>query len=82
MSEVKKYYDKAKHKDDWSVDVVYPAVVENIIELAKYEGVLLGLKLCKEMFAQGQISHETIYENEIYYRELLKNKMNDLMADY
>lgn len=81
MSEAKKYYEKAKHQDDWGVDVVYPSSVENIIELSKYEGVLLGLKICKEMFAQGQISHENIYENEVYYRELLQNKMKDLMSD-
>jgi len=40
-----------------------------------YEGVLLGLKICKEMWAQGQMSHENIYENEIYYKELLANEM-------
>lgn len=39
-----------------------------------YEGVLLGLKICKEMWAQGQLSHENIYENEIYYKELLSNE--------
>lgn len=44
-------------------------------EASKYEGVLLGLKICKEMFAQGQISHENIYENEIYYKELLESKL-------
>jgi len=81
MSEAKKYYEKAKHQDDWGVDVVYPSSVENIIELSKYEGVLLGLKICKEMFAQGQISHENIYENEVYYRELLENKIKNLMSD-
>lgn len=32
------------------------------------EGVLAGLRLCKEMWAQGTISHETIRENEIYYQ--------------
>lgn len=40
-------------------------------DLQKYEGVLLGLKICKEMFAQNQISHENIYENEIYFKELI-----------
>lgn len=35
------------------------------------EGVLTGLRLCKEMWAQGTISHEEIRENEIYYQELL-----------
>lgn len=81
MSEAKKYYEKAKHQDDWGVDVVYPYAVNFIIELAEMEGVLRGLKICKEMFAQGQISHENIYENEVYYRELLQNKMKDLMLD-
>lgn len=36
-----------------------------------YEGVLTGLKICKEMWAQGTISHEEIRENEIYYGDLL-----------
>lgn len=40
-------------------------------EKNRIEGVLLGLKICKEMFAQGQISHENIYENEITYKEEL-----------
>lgn len=40
-------------------------------EKNRIEGVLLGLKICKEMFAQGQISHENIYENEIAYKEEL-----------
>lgn len=37
------------------------------IELSENKGVLLGLKICKEMWAQGTISHEQIRENEIYY---------------
>lgn len=41
-------------------------------EKMRYEGVLLGLKICKELFAQGQLTHENIYENEIYYNELIK----------
>lgn len=77
MSEAKKYYEASKHKDDWGVDVVYPKSVETIIDLANYEGVLIGLKICKEMFAQGQISHENIYENEVYYKELLQNKLSE-----
>ena len=40
-------------------------------EKNRIKGVLLGLKICKEMFAQGQISHENIYENEIAYKEEL-----------
>ena len=40
-------------------------------EKNRIQGVLLGLKICKEMFAQGQISHENIYENEIVYKEEL-----------
>ena len=35
------------------------------------EGVLIGLKICKEMWAQGVISHEMIVENEKYYNEEL-----------
>ena len=37
------------------------------------KGVLTGLKICKEMWAQGTISHENIYENEVLYKEELKN---------
>lgn len=40
-------------------------------EKNRIEGVLLGLKICKEMWAQGTISHENIYENEISYKEEL-----------
>jgi hypothetical protein len=42
-------------------------------EIARIEGILLGLKICKEMWAQGTISHENIYENEVYYKEELEN---------
>ena len=44
----------------------------NDIEKARIEGVLLGLKICKEMWTQGTISHENIRENELYYKEELK----------
>lgn len=37
-----------------------------------YEGILAGLRICKEMWAQGTISHENIREEEIYYQELLE----------
>lgn len=42
-------------------------------EKNKIEGILLGLKICKEMWGQGTISHENIYENEIMYKEELEN---------
>ena len=45
----------------------------NDIEAARIEGVLTGLKICKEMWAQGTISHENIRENEIHYQEELEN---------
>lgn len=48
------------------------AKMGNEKESSKYEGVLIGLKICKEMWAQGTISHEEIRENEIYYQELLE----------
>jgi len=41
------------------------------MEKSKIEGVLLGLKICKELWAQGQLTHETIYENEVLYKEEL-----------
>jgi hypothetical protein len=81
MPKAKEYYDKVKHQDSWGIDVVYPNEVEAIIDISHNEGVLIGLKICKEMWAQGQISHENIYENEVYYNELLENKIKELMKD-
>ena len=46
-------------------------------EIKYLKGVLLGLKICKEMWAQGTISHENIYENEVYYKELLEIAQKD-----
>jgi len=46
-------------------------------EIKYLEGVLGGLKICKEMWAQGTISHENIYENEVYYKELLEIARKD-----
>lgn len=43
------------------------------IEESYINGFLTGLKICKEMWAQGTISHENIYENEVYYKEQLKD---------
>lgn len=45
---------------------------EKDLEIARYEGVLIGLEICKKMWAQGTISHREITENKIYYTELLK----------
>ena len=39
------------------------------IEVARIEGVLTGLKICKEMWAQGTISHENIQEEIYHYQE-------------
>ena len=50
-----------------------PKDIEFEVEKNRIEGILLGLKICKEMWAQGTISHENIYENEILYKEELKN---------
>jgi hypothetical protein len=47
-------------------------------EIARIEGILIGLKICKEMWAQGTISHENIYENEVYYKEELKKNKSQL----
>lgn len=52
--------------------------IKNHAEKKRIEGVLLGLKICKEMFAQGTISHESIYENEVYYNEELNNLTHSL----
>ena len=45
----------------------------NPFEKVRIEGILTGLKICKEMWAQGTISHESIHENEVFYNEELKN---------
>ena len=47
--------------------------VENIKDIAHTEGVLIGLKICKEMWAQGNISYENIQEEIYYYQEELDN---------
>lgn len=47
--------------------------IKDHVEKNRIEGVLLGLKICKEMWAQGTISHENIYENEVMYNEELKH---------
>lgn len=56
------------------------SISENLLDKVKLhteknriEGILLGLKICREMWAQGTISHENIYENEVMYKEELKN---------
>jgi len=62
------------------------SVSENLLDKIKLhaeknriEGVLLGLKICKEMWAQGTISHENIYENEIMYKEELENLLERVL---
>lgn len=43
------------------------------MEAARIEGILTGLKICKEMWAQGTISHENIQEEIYHYQEELEN---------
>lgn len=50
-----------------------PKEIENASEKSRIEGVLVGLKICKELWAQGTISHETIQEEIYYYQEELEN---------
>jgi hypothetical protein len=52
--------------------------IKNHAKKNRIEGVLLGLKICKEMWAQGTISHENIYENEVLYNEELNNLSHSL----
>ena len=47
-------------------------------EITRIEGILIGLKICKEMWAQGTISYVNIYENEVYYKEELENIKSQL----
>lgn len=71
MSKANEYYERAKHKDSWGVYVIYPESVENIIKISRIEGALLAFKLCKEMFAQGGITHEEICKDEQHYKDEL-----------
>jgi len=80
MSKANEYYERVKHQDTWGVDVIYPKSVEEIIEISRIEGILLGLKMCKEMFAQGKITHEEIYENEQNYKDELLTLMEKVGA--
>lgn len=80
MSKANEYYQRVKHQDTWGVDVVYPQSVEELIEISRIEGVLLGLKMCKELFAQGKITHEEIYENEQHYKNELLTLMENVGA--
>ena len=50
--------------------------IQHHAEKNRIEGILLGLKICKEMWAQGTISHENIYENETMYKEELENLLS------
>ena len=54
---------------------------DELVEIAKTEGILLGLKICKEMWAQGTISHENIYENEVIYKEELDSLIQKVKSD-
>lgn len=49
-------------------------------EKAEIKGVLTGLRICKEFWAQGTISHEEIRENELHYMEELE-KLTDTQTD-
>lgn len=46
-------------------------------EKSRIEGILLGLNICKEMWAQGTISHENIYEHVVYYEKELQKLSDD-----
>lgn len=50
-----------------------PDLVDNYLKKIEIEGILIGLKICKEMWAQGTISYESIFENEKYYKDELEN---------
>lgn len=45
----------------------------NEIDIAHTEGVLVGLNICKQLWAQGTISHENIREEIYHYQEELEN---------
>lgn len=47
--------------------------IEQIKDIAHTEGVLIGLKICKELWAQGNISHENIQEEIYHYQQELNN---------
>jgi len=45
----------------------------NEIDIAHTEGVLIGLNICKQLWAQGTISHENIQEEIYHYQEELES---------
>lgn len=75
--ESEKYYQESKHQDDWGVDVIYPNTVKNLIKIAEYEGIILGLKICQELYAQGQVSSRSISETTNFY----KGELEDLLEE-
>ena len=56
-----------------------PDIISKEIEHSEINGILTGLKICKEMWAQGTISHETISENEKYYSEQIESQSCGLL---
>lgn len=60
--------------DDFDdVPVLMLKLMQSIKDIAHTKGVLVGLKICKELWAQGAISHETIQEEIYHYQEELEN---------
>jgi hypothetical protein len=53
-------------------DLSFSEEIEDIIEESNLKGILMGLLICKKMWGDGQISHESIYQNEVYYKEELQ----------
>jgi len=85
MKDLKEQHLEAIGKSTWHMySHEKEAAAEKCAEISEHhgeiqylEGVLIGLKICKEMWAQGTISHEEILENEIHYKEELKELKNE-----
>lgn len=42
-------------------------------EEIEYRGVLLGLNICNDLLNNGELTQDNIYENKVYYKELIEN---------
>jgi predicted phosphatase len=71
------YYEENKFKDSWGIDVVYPPDVKKIIEIAKLEGILIGVNEILEMHGQGAFSFLEMMKTKEYFENELKSFLAD-----
>lgn len=76
MSKAREFYDKSKRKDGFTgLDIVNPNVVETLIEIAKLEGMILGLQIAKKAYADNIF--QSVCEQEEYCKEQLEELLSD-----